>query len=196
MSGALSRLRDGLEGFLEVVVLVLMAALATVVVVGVGFRKFGEALVWYDEVASILLAWLTYYGASLAALKRAHIGFPTVMALLPDALRVPLFLLGETVVLGFFAVAAWAGGRVLVILEGTALVSLPWVPARVAQSVIPVGAALFIVAQLLSAPEALKRPPAEREGIVLPGEAGHGEVAGGAGRAIDDGGPGDREARP
>ena len=43
-----------------------------VVVLGVVFRWDGEALSWYDEVASVQLAWLTYYGASLAALKRAH----------------------------------------------------------------------------------------------------------------------------
>lgn len=171
MREGLENLRRGLERFLEVVVLLLITALAAVVVVGVGFRKIGAALVWYDEVASILLAWLTYYGASLAALKRAHIGFPTVMAALPDRARIPLFLVGEVVILAFFAVAAWAGWQVLVILDGTALVSLPWVPARVAQSVIPVGAALYIVAQLLSAPEALRRPPGEGEGFVLSAEA-------------------------
>ena len=53
--------------FLEWTVLVLMTVLATIVVLGVVFRKTGAALVWYDEVASILLAWLTYYGAALAA---------------------------------------------------------------------------------------------------------------------------------
>ena len=68
--------RTRFERLLEAIVLVLVGALAVVVVMGVGFRKFGAALVWYDEVASILLAWLTYYGAALAALKRAHIGFP------------------------------------------------------------------------------------------------------------------------
>ena len=49
-----------------------MGALAVVVVLGVGFRKFGAALVWYDEVASVLLAWLTYYGAALAATPAAR----------------------------------------------------------------------------------------------------------------------------
>ena len=48
--------RSGLRRGLEVLVLVLMGALALIVVVGVGFRKAGASLVWYDEVASILLA--------------------------------------------------------------------------------------------------------------------------------------------
>ena len=31
------------------------------------YRKAGASLTWYDEIASILLAWVTYYGAALAA---------------------------------------------------------------------------------------------------------------------------------
>jgi TRAP-type C4-dicarboxylate transport system permease small subunit len=132
-----------------------MAALAVIVVLGVGFRKFGAALVWYDEVASILLAWLTYYGASLAALKRAHIGVPTVVKALTGRTRVLTIAVSEAVVLAFFALVAWAGWRVMAVLGGTSLISLPWVPARVAQSVIPIGAVLYIVAQLLSTPDVL-----------------------------------------
>ncbi len=151
--------RTGLRRALEGVVLALMIALALVVVVGVGFRKAGASLVWYDEVASILLAWLTYYGAALAALHRAHIGVPTLVDRLRGRARKAVVLLGEAFVLGFFAVLAWAGVRVLLVLRGTTLVSLPSVPMWVAQSVIPIGAVLFIVAQLLSLPEALADPP-------------------------------------
>ena len=64
-----------------------MVALALVVVLGVVFRRLGAALVWYDEVASILLAWLTFYGAALAALHRAHIGFPKLVDGLGPRLR-------------------------------------------------------------------------------------------------------------
>ena len=130
--------------------LLLMAALAVVVVLGVGFRKFGSALVWYDEVASILLAWLTYYGAALAALKRGHIGVPTLVQALPPRWRVPLLWVSEAFVVGFFLLVAWAGVRVLIVLSGTSLISLPWVPMPVAQSVIPIGAILFVVARALS----------------------------------------------
>ena len=128
--------------------LVLMASLAVIVVLGVGFRKAGAALVWYDEVASILLAWLTYYGASLAALRRAHIGFPKLVESMRPRLRSAVLTFNETLVLGFLVLVAWAGWRVMGILGGTTLVSLPWVPARVAQSVIPLSAMLFIVAEL------------------------------------------------
>jgi len=152
--------RGGLRRALEVVVLALMAALALVVVVGVGFRKAGAALVWYDEVASILLAWLTYYGAALAALHRAHIGLPTLVERLHGPSRTVLVLVAEACVLAFFSVLAYAGARVLSVLGGTTLVSLPWVPMSIAQSVIPIGAVLFVVAQLLSLPDVLRTPHA------------------------------------
>ncbi len=152
----MTTLHTRFERLLEAIVLVLVAALAVVVVMGVGFRKFGAALVWYDEVASILLAWLTYYGAALAALKRAHIGFPNLVRRLGRPWRIPVVVAGEAVVIAFFLIAAWAGWRVLVILEGSGMVSLPWVPTRLTQSVIPIGCVLFVIAQLLSLPEMLR----------------------------------------
>ena len=173
----LARLRGGLRKTLDLIVLGLMAALAIVVVVGVGFRKAGASLVWYDEVASILLAWLTYYGAALAALHRAHIGMPTLVDHLEGRVRTAVVLLGEACTLAFFGVLAWAGVRVLSVLGGTALVSLPRVPMTLAQSVIPIGAALFIAAQLLSMPDVLAgRKPTDDEADIMdetpPEEAG------------------------
>ena len=147
---ATRKYRNGLERSLEILMLLLMTSLAVVVIVGVGFRKAGAALVWYDEVASILLAWLTYYGASLAALKRAHIGFPKLVESAPPRLRLYLVLTREAIVIGFFVLVAWAGLQVLLVLDGIYLASLPSVSVRLTQSVIPIGAVLFIIAELLS----------------------------------------------
>jgi TRAP-type C4-dicarboxylate transport system permease small subunit len=82
-------LRRILERLLESVCVLLMVGLAVVVVLAVIFRKAGASLVWYDEVAAIMLVWLTYYGAALAALRRAHLGFPTLIEASPRGLRVP-----------------------------------------------------------------------------------------------------------
>ena len=144
-----------LESFLETVVLFLMTTLAVLVVVGVGFRKAGAALVWYDELASILLAWLTYYGACLAALRNAHIGFPTFVAATTPATRRALILTREAIVVGFFLLVAWAGWQVQRVLAGTYLVSMPSIPTGLAHSVIPVGALLFIIAELTALPARL-----------------------------------------
>lgn len=133
-----------------------MVALAVEVTVGVIFRYSGYALVWYDEVASILLAWVTYYGSALAALKRAHIGVPELARMMPGSLRVPLALVAEAFVFAFFILLAWIGYSVLEILAADTLVSLPAVSVAYAQSIIPIGAVLFIIAQALALPETLR----------------------------------------
>lgn len=146
-----TRLSGWLERLLEAVVLSVLSSLALLVVAGVVFRKVGASLVWYDEVASVLLAWLTFYGSSLAALKGAHIGFPGLVQAVPDRLRRFLFLVRESVLVGFFLLLAWAGWRVMDVLQGTSLVSLPQVPAALAHSAVPLGAVLFVAAELLRA---------------------------------------------
>ncbi|WP_340107206.1 TRAP transporter small permease [Pikeienuella sp. HZG-20] len=160
----MTRVRNGLEWLLEWVVIALMVGLTVVVVVAVVSRLLGESFSWYDEVAAIGLAWVTYYCSALAALKRRHIGFDSVLLALPPRFRIAAALFGEAVTLGFFGLLTWAGIRVFQVLEGDTLVSLTWVPVQLTQSVIPVGAALFIVAQLLSAPVYLR---AVRAGISL-----------------------------
>jgi TRAP-type C4-dicarboxylate transport system permease small subunit len=160
----LTTLRRAFERTLTAFVIFQMVALAVVILYAVACRKLGVSLVWYDEVASIQLAWLTYYGAALAALHRAHIGFPGMVNAMPPALRVSAVLFGEACVIGFFGLLTWFGVQVLLILQGDTLVSLTWVTTSVTQSVIPIGGALFIVAQLLSLPEVLRQ--ARGQGIV------------------------------
>jgi TRAP-type C4-dicarboxylate transport system permease small subunit len=162
----LERLSRIFERLLAGLVGLLLVTLTVIVVVAVVYRRAGHSLVWYDEVASVLLAWLTYYGAALAALKRAHIGFSGLVDSFPVRLRLAAVLFAEICVIGFFALLAWTGWQVLQVLQGMHLVSLPWVPVQLTQSVIPIGAALFIVAQLLSLPEVLRRT---RQGAPSPG---------------------------
>ena len=170
--------RVSFERGLTAFVIFLLASLALLILVGVACRKLGIALVWYDEGASIMLAWLTYYGAALAALKRAHIGFPGLVNSLTPRWRVPAVWVGEFFVVGFFALLTWFGFQVLLILQGDTMVSLPSVSTRFTQSVIPVGGAMFIIAQLLSLPEVLRQ--ARGSGLVDHEQAPVAEVLNGA----------------
>ena len=131
-----------------------MVGLAVVVMLAVAFRYGGASLVWYDEVAAIMLVWLTYYGAALAALRRAHLGFPGIISSAQPALRITALILvrGDSFI-GFFLVIAWYGWQVIVILAGDRLTSLPWVPVWFTQSVIPVGSVLIALAEALTMPE-------------------------------------------
>ena len=151
----LARARNAYEKFLEAVVILLMTALAAEVTVGVIYRSIGHSLVWYDEVASILLAWLTFYGSALAAVKRAHIGCPEVMAMLPPRVKLACRLVAEALVIAFFALVAWVGFSILEVLAADNLVSLPGIPVNYVQSVLPISAVLIIIAEILTLPAVL-----------------------------------------
>jgi len=152
----LSRFRKYFERALEYVVIFLMVVLTLIVIIAVIYRKAHASLSWYDEVASVLLAWLTYYGAALAAINREHIGFNGLINAMKPSLRIPCVIIAEAFILGFFGLMAWVGLDVLKVLEGDALTSLTWVPTRLTQSVIPIGAILFIIAEALSIPVLLQ----------------------------------------
>ena len=103
-----------------------MVALAVEVTAGVVFRYAGYSLVWYDEVATILLAWVTFYGSALAVLKHAHMGVPEIVrhaaarrcAWRSRSSRKPARSPSSSLL-------AWAGYSVLEILATDYLVSLP-----------------------------------------------------------------------
>ena len=157
--------RRGYERALEWVVIALMAVLATEVTAGVVFRYLGHALIWYDEMASVLLAWLTFYGAALASVKRAHIGCPELLDAMGWRARRAFNIAAELVVIAFFVLLGWVGASVLPILATDALVSLPWIPMSIVQSVIPISAALIVVAEVLHLIDLIThaKPPAAPE---------------------------------
>jgi TRAP-type C4-dicarboxylate transport system permease small subunit len=130
----------------------LLILLAVEVLAGIAFRAAGHPLAWYDEVASVLLAWITYYGSALAALKKSHIGFPGLVNALPRGGRYVALAVREVAVIGFFVILAWKGVEILRVLAGETLVSVD-VPGALTQSVIPAGAALFGLAELLNRPD-------------------------------------------
>jgi TRAP-type C4-dicarboxylate transport system permease small subunit len=158
------RLRTGFERLLEWIVIVLMSSLAVLVAVAVVYRKAGASLVWYDEIASVLLAWITFYGAALAALRGAHIGVSALVDAMPPKMRMAATLFAEACVVGFFCLLAWVGVSVLEVLATDNLVSLPAISVVYTQSVIPIGSVLFVIAELLRLPEVL-RAAAPRAGV-------------------------------
>ena len=147
--------RKRYERFLEWLAIVLMTALAVEVTAGVVFRYAGYSLVWYDEVATILLAWVTFYGSALAVLKHGHMGVPEIVRMMPPAPRVAVTVFAQAATIAFYVLLAWTGASILDILASDRLVSLPWVSVAVANSVIPISAVLVVIAQVLVFPEVL-----------------------------------------
>jgi TRAP-type C4-dicarboxylate transport system permease small subunit len=150
-------IRKGYERLLEWVVILLMGVLAIEVILGIVFRSLGSSLVWYDEVAAILLAWITFYGSALASVKRAHLGCPEIMDMLPPKLKLLFRIIAELFSIGFYLVMGWMGYKVLGVLETDHLVSLPSIPVSWVQSVVPISAVLIILAEFITLPKVLAR---------------------------------------
>ena len=152
---------------LEFVLFAMMVAMAAVVILGVSFRWGGHALTWYDEVASMQLAWLTYYGSAYAALKGGHISVPSILRSFPLHIRKPLFFLSKLFVYSFFILLTYYGFKVMFIVQGETLTTLDWFPQPLAQSVIPVASILFILSETLNFKDSYQQM---MEGKIVGGE--------------------------
>lgn len=140
---------------IETVCLALLVALALSVIYSTTMRYLGSSPSWYDEIASVLLAWLTYFGATYALFLRQHMSFGGIVAALPKRAAVALALVSELLVIGFFTIVAWYGNAVLAVAKWDSLLSIRWMTLDVVQSVIPISAVLMIIGTLLTMPRVL-----------------------------------------
>ena len=144
------------DRLLEVIAVVLIVAVTLIVVLGFTYRWAGYSLVWYDEVASISLAWLTYFASALAAMRGAHLGFPGLVNSFRPNLRVAATLFSSGVTIFFFVLMAWVGTKLLPIIAGITLVSIPEVSQGIVMAAIPIASTMFVLAELLRLPGLLR----------------------------------------
>ena len=128
----------------------LLFLMVAVVCFGVFFRYALKAsLVWYDEFASYLLVWLTFYGAVVASYRRRHIGFEVVLnKFRPENRRIFDFI-SELFVLGFQVVLFYYGWQLMEKMGADTAISLPWVKMAWIYSVLPVAGGLMLVISLM-----------------------------------------------
>ena len=62
----LAQFQEIFKKVMEYIVIILMITLSLLVIVAVVYRKMGDSLSWYDEVASVMLAMLCLLWYSLA----------------------------------------------------------------------------------------------------------------------------------
>lgn len=177
----MTTLRKIYDRFLEMIAVALIVAVTVIVTMGFIYRWVGESLVWYDEIASIALCWLTYYAGALAALRGAHIGFSGFVNSLPTKWRVAATAFSSAVTIFFFGLLAVMGVQVVQILKGDTLVSIPELSLQVTQSVIPIASVLFVVAELLRLPDLLREA---RKGPLIDHELQEALAHGQAGKEI------------
>ena len=126
-----------------VVLLVLMVILVSL---GVFFRYFLDAaLAWYDEFASYLLVWLTFYGSVVASYRQRHIGFDLLLEQMMPGTRKLVEAIAECFVLGFQVVLFYYGWLLMHRMGDETAVSLVWIKMGWVYSVLPITGGLMLL---------------------------------------------------
>ena len=152
----MSRLIRITTSLLEAVSVVLFLVLVADVLWGVFTRYvLGSQAVWTEELARLLLVWLSMLGGALAYVTRSHLGVDTLVAACDPATRRVAVFASHVVVLLFAAGVMLAGGASLTVERwqaGQVLSALPILKAWVYLSVPVSGAliALFAIDALLA----------------------------------------------
>jgi TRAP-type C4-dicarboxylate transport system permease small subunit len=136
----------GLLDWWSMLLLVLMVVL---VFLGVFFRYvLGASLAWYDEFASYLLVWLTFYGAVSASYRGRHIGFDLVVNRFTPSPGRAARVVAEFFVLGFQVVLFYYGWILTQKMGNETAVSLPWIKMAWVYSVLPIAGGLMLLISL------------------------------------------------
>ncbi|MGH7376309.1 MAG: TRAP transporter small permease [Candidatus Methylomirabilales bacterium] len=144
------RLFSGLMALVEAWVMVLLIAMTLLVTVAVFYRYVLEAsLIWYDEFASYLLVWLTFYGAVVAAYHRRHIAFETLVERLRPAARRGVAVAAEGCALLFQGILLYYGWVLVEAIGADTAVSLEWVRMGWIYSVLPISGGLMLLISLM-----------------------------------------------
>jgi TRAP-type C4-dicarboxylate transport system permease small subunit len=124
---------------------ILLVGMVVVVTAGVFYRYvLGAALVWYDEFASYLLVWLTFYGAVLASQRDLHIEFDAVVHRMAPAVRRPVEAVSGLCTLAFHLVLLAYGIVLTRSMGAETAISLPWVRMAWVYSALPVSGGLML----------------------------------------------------
>jgi len=128
----------------------LLVAMVALVTLGVFFRYVLDAsLTWYDEFASYLLVWLSFYGAVAAAYRGRHIAFDTLAERSGPAARRLFAVAREVGCLAFQAVLVVYGVVLVRAVEHETAVSIEWVRMGWVYSALPVSGALMLLVSLV-----------------------------------------------
>lgn len=140
-------LKMALTRILQWVVIVLMLLLVLDVVWGVFSRYvFGQQAKWSEELARLLLVWVSLFGASLAFSMKAHLGLDYFAGKLhPDARKLNA-ILGGGIALAFAIIVFLVGGWSLMqttMESGQQMVALP-LPMWVKYSALPISGVFMV----------------------------------------------------
>ncbi|MCL1920530.1 MAG: TRAP transporter small permease [Kiritimatiellaeota bacterium] len=162
--GVYRLVRGGAIRLLEWALVAMVVAITLNVLWGIVTRTFWGQAIYTDELARVLLVWISMLGGALAFERKAHLGVDFFVSKMhPDA-RKALAILVQCVTAVFAAVVLVVGGTALAQGQwAQRLPTMPWLTKGGVYAAIPI-AGFFILLFSLENLAAIIRTPAERVG--------------------------------
>jgi TRAP-type transport system small permease protein len=127
----------------------LLMVMVGLVTIGVFFRYvLNASLSWYDEFASYLLVWLSFYGAIASTARGRHISFDTLVEKLGPVARKRMALVSEALSAVFYAVLLVYGAMLVRTMGEETAISLPWIRMAWVYSALPISGGLMLAITL------------------------------------------------
>jgi TRAP-type C4-dicarboxylate transport system permease small subunit len=144
----MKKLYDLVLRLVEYIVILLMIAMTLLVVVAVIFRKAGHSISWYDEFAGYILVWVTFWGAVIALERKRHIGFESLVELMPKSIQKMVMSVVYIFLIFLNLVLIKYGWKLTTELTGETAITLP-VPIGYINVVLPITASLMLILCLI-----------------------------------------------
>jgi TRAP-type C4-dicarboxylate transport system permease small subunit len=127
----------------------LVTATAVMTCAAVFYRFVLESsLGWPEEVAGLLLVWISFIGAYVATRENGHISFSMLVQSLPAAVRKIIETMVDVILVVFFAVLTYQSVRMIRAVGQTEIETLD-VPRGYFMVVLPLSASALVIAYLL-----------------------------------------------
>ncbi|MBM4164700.1 MAG: TRAP transporter small permease [Lentisphaerae bacterium] len=158
--GAWQSFRTGLIRALEKLVIVMVAVLTLTVLWGV-FSRFvlGKQAAYTDELARVLLVWISMIGAALAFGENAHLGVDYFVNKLHPEARKTLSMIVQLVIMVLAILVFIVGGWGLAMGQlGQQLPTMPWMSRGMVYVAIPISGVFMLLFAIENLIEIVKTP--------------------------------------
>jgi len=141
----LVRVHDGIGHTEELVAIGLVATMGIVINLQVFFRYLvGRPFMWSEEVARLLLVWLTFIAAPATIRRGGDMAVDTFIDMLPLAVRRKVHVWRDALMILVYGLVAWEAYRLVRAVEGMPLVATEWPTALLAWPLV-VGCLLIVL---------------------------------------------------
>ena len=145
MQSVLQGTSRALNRWIQFLVSAMGMAMAGIVAIQVFFRYgLNHSLFWSEELARILLVWLTFFGATVAYFHKAHPGVDGLVRRLPARGRRMAALFSHLAALALFSVMVWYGMQFAYFVRLQITPALGW-PKWVVMAAVPGAGLVFWV---------------------------------------------------